>query len=92
MPGVANARSAPHHFSCLWTVLQVSLVSDHVSALPTFLNVASSQSLAVESVLPVFGLSAGLFTLMWVLSRCTRVVNFECSYFTISPRSQTHNF
>lgn len=51
--------------SCPFVVtLTRSLVPDHVSAPPTFFDVASSLQLTVESVLPVFWSFSGLVSLM----------------------------
>ena len=49
VPDVGSAPSCPRCDSLLWTVLQISLVPNCVSALPTLFDVASSLHLAVEN-------------------------------------------
>lgn len=67
VPGVPSVRVCFFPFS----VPVASLPSvDSPEGLPTFFSVAYSVQLAVESVLPIFGLFSGLFALMWVLSGC----------------------
>lgn len=70
MPKVPDAESASFPSLCLQcssTIPQVCLGPDHISALATLFDMASSTFSYGESVLPVFETFSGLFILMWVL-------------------------
>ena len=64
MKGYLSPSSGPPA-TPLWKSGSISL-PDHVLILSTFFSIASSLSLVMEFVLPVFGSFSGLFTIRFV--------------------------